>query len=147
VAVKRTNPPGRGVILYDGHCAFCARQARRLSWWARATELELRSFHDDGALEPFSCLTYADCMRALQLVTADGRTYEGMEAVVRVVAGRLVGRPALIYYVPGIRQLCDALYRLIARNRYRIAGRTCDDGTCHLHGAPGGGQPLDPTGS
>ena len=78
-------------------------------------------------------------MRAMQLVKPDGRVYSGFEAVVRTVATRRVlGWIAYGYYVPGIRQLCDWIYSIIARNRYRIAGKAvaageCADGSCALH--------------
>jgi predicted DCC family thiol-disulfide oxidoreductase YuxK len=45
------------------------------------------------------------------------------------------------YYIPGIRQLSDLGYRLVARYRYALMGRAvaagqCDGGTCHLHARP-----------
>jgi predicted DCC family thiol-disulfide oxidoreductase YuxK len=48
---------------------------------------------------------------------------------------RASGFLALVYHVPGLRSLADALYAIVARYRYRLFGReACDpDGTCHLH--------------
>jgi predicted DCC family thiol-disulfide oxidoreductase YuxK len=49
----------------------------------------------------------------------------------------MVGWIALGYYLPGIRQLCDALYRWVARNRYRLfrkqAEPECASGACAVH--------------
>ena len=36
-----------------------------------------------------------------------------------------------LYFLPGLRAIFDAVYRWIARNRYRLRGRqSCDDGAC-----------------
>jgi len=35
-----------------------------------------------------------------------------------------LGWLAYAYYLPGLRQLCDGLYRWIAARRYRIMGKT-----------------------
>jgi predicted DCC family thiol-disulfide oxidoreductase YuxK len=82
-------------------------------------------------------------MQAMQLITPDGRVYHGFEAGVRAAATRnFVGWLAYVYYLPGLRQLCDWLYALIAANRYRLMGKVdleheCEGGTCSLHGRPG----------
>ena len=95
------------------------------------------SFHDPGALDAFPGLTFNACMEAMHLVTADGKVYTGFEAAARAVAMRpLVGAVAYAYYVPGVRQLCDIAYKLVARYRYQLMGRRteeCDGGSCSLH--------------
>jgi predicted DCC family thiol-disulfide oxidoreductase YuxK len=76
------------------------------------------------------------CLRQMHLVTPDGRIFGGMEAVVQALATRPVVRFLVYpYYLPGIRQTLDWLYRVIAANRYRILGKTgeCHEGTCSLH--------------
>lgn len=72
---------------------------------------------------------------ALQLVSADGEIASGAAAVNRVLATRRVWRLITwLYWVPGIRQNTDALYKVVARNRYRIMGKaeTCETGTCPM---------------
>jgi len=138
-AVSRTTPPGRYVVLYDGHCRFCAAQAQRLLRWAGRNALDLVSFQDPGALDRFPEITHAACMAAMHLITPDGRVFRGFEAAVRALATRpVLGQIAWLYYVPGIRQLCDWIYRRIAANRYRLMGKAiaageCAEGTCRLH--------------
>lgn len=129
----------RSVVLYDGHCKFCTAGAKKLAALARPGTLDLVSFQEPGALDPFPGLTHEACMRQLHLVTPDGRVYGGFEAAVQALVTRpLLGLLARAYYLPGLRQLCDALYRRIAANRYRILGKAvaagaCDGGTCSLH--------------
>ena len=75
-------------------------------------------------------------MQRLHVVRPDGRVFAGAEAVARsMTLLPVVGWLAFLYYVPGVRQLAEAAYRIVAKNRYRIAGRTgeCDGGTCSLH--------------
>lgn len=122
------------VVLYDGRCRFCTAQAARLARWARPGALELRDFHQPGALDAFPAITFDACMEAMHAVAPDGRVFRGAEAAVRAVATRrLPFAAAYAYYVPGIRQAADALYRRIAARRYRLAAAACNDGTCALH--------------
>jgi len=134
-----SNSPSRLVVLYDGHCRFCCTGAAKLAAWARAGTVELRDFQERGVLNAFPTLTHEACMRQLHLVKPVGQVYGGLQAIVEALATRpLLRRLPALYALPGIRQLLDWLYRLIAANRYRLMGRkivqgTCEGGTCHLH--------------
>lgn len=140
--VERTTPPGRHVVLFDGHCKFCTAAAQKLARLARRGTLDLVSFQEPGALDPFPGLTHDACMRQMFLVTPQGRVYGGFEAAVQALATRpVLGWLARAYYLPGVRQLCDLVYRIIAANRYRILGKAvaageCEGGTCALHFGP-----------
>ena len=123
---------------------FFLRNAKRFSLlvllaFARPGAVEAVSFQEPGALDRFPGVTRDACMRQMILVAPDGRVYGGFEAAVRAVATRpAVGRLAYLYYLPGLRLVCDLVYALIAANRYRIRGKTpaagdCAGGTCELH--------------
>ncbi|MEI4920621.1 DCC1-like thiol-disulfide oxidoreductase family protein, partial [Klebsiella pneumoniae] len=78
------------------------------------------------------------CMQAMYLVTPQGKLFRGFEAAVQAILTRpLLGMVAYVYYVPGIRQVCDGFYAWIAANRYRLSGKLgteeCAEGTCSLH--------------
>lgn len=138
----RTTAPGKHVVLYDGHCKFCIAQCTRLLRWARPGALELADFQDPTVLARFPGISHEACMNAMHLVTPDGCVYRGFEAAVQALATRpVLGRTAHLYYLPGVRQLCDLLYTLVARYRYRIMGKAvaageCEGGTCALHFTP-----------
>jgi predicted DCC family thiol-disulfide oxidoreductase YuxK len=106
---------------------------------ARPGALERVDFQQPGALDSFPGLTHDDCMQQMFLVAPDGRLYAGFEAAVRaVVTRRIIGKPSYLYYIPGIRQLCNLLYRFIAARRYRLFGKKiaegeCESGTCAVH--------------
>lgn len=121
-------------ILYDGHCRLCRAAAAQLERLVPEGKVALVSFREPEILGRFPALTLARCERAMQFVRADGAVFEGVAAIVQALRHRWFGRLALIYYVPGLRQLADAGYRLIARYRFRIAGRTqCSDEGCAVH--------------
>lgn len=130
-----TQPPGRYVVLYDGACRFCTAQSKNLLALARPGIMEAVDFQQPDALARFPGVTVEACQRAMHLVTPAGRVYKGFEAAVQTVATRpWIGRPAYLYYVPGIRLACDLLYALVARYRYRIMGKSpCSDGACSIH--------------
>ncbi|HEV8061844.1 MAG TPA: DUF393 domain-containing protein [Gemmataceae bacterium] len=122
-------------VLYDGHCRFCCGGARRLARWAKPGSLRMIDFQAPGALDPFPGLDHATCMRHMIMVTPEGSRFIGAEAIVRALATRGgIAKIGYIYYVPGIRQLSDLLYFLVARVRYWLPGkgRECPSGTCRL---------------
>jgi len=123
--------PGHDVLLFDGGCAFCSRWAARLLRWLPQGAVEARSFREPGTLERFPGVSPDRCERALQLVRADGRVFEGAEAAVQALRHRRWGVLARGYYTPGLRRLADAVYRLTARNRGR-SGRGGGAGRCAL---------------
>jgi len=129
-------------MLYDGQCRFCTAGAQRLEAWMRRGSVERADFQQPGTLGRFPGLSYEACMERLYLVAPDGRLFGGVEAIVQALATRrILGRLAYLYYVPGLRQLLDLLYRVVAANRYRLLGRRvaageCEGGTCSLHVHP-----------
>ena len=136
---RTTTPPGRYVVLYDGLCKICDAGSCRLLKMARPGAVERVDFQQPGALDPFPGLTHEACMQQMFLVAPDGRVYAGFEAAVRAVATRrTIGWIAYLYYIPGIRQLCNLLYRFVAARRYRLFGKKiaageCESGTCAVH--------------
>jgi predicted DCC family thiol-disulfide oxidoreductase YuxK len=129
-------------VLYDGACRFCTAGMRRLLVWARRGAIEPVDFQQPGALDRFPGLTHDACMRQMHLVTPAGKVYGGFEAVVHAVMTRpILGWLAMGYYLPGLRQLFDAVYSWIAARRYRLLGKKvaageCPTGTCALHAPP-----------
>jgi len=128
-----TSPPGHDVILFDGHCRLCREAAKHFERLLGSRGSELRSFREEGVLEAFPGIPLERCEQKMQLVQADGRVFEGAEAVVRALGRRWFGKLLFVYYVPGLRQVADGLYGVIARHRFRIAGRNCSDSACALH--------------
>jgi predicted DCC family thiol-disulfide oxidoreductase YuxK len=103
---------------------------------ARPGAVEAVNFQEPAVLDRFPGLTHDICMEAMQLITPDGRVYSGFEAIVRALSTRPVWRIFVyLYYVPLVRQACNALYRFLAARRYRIMGKSaeCETGACSIH--------------
>ncbi|MCZ6767187.1 MAG: DUF393 domain-containing protein [bacterium] len=135
-ADKPSNSPS-GVVLYDGHCDFCTKQAERLIRYA-GDRVRLVSFQDKGALDPYRDLTHADCMKEIKLVDPRHHIYGGAEAIVRSInlGHPVTGKLLFAYYLPIVRQIADRAYRWVATNRYRLAvdnPDACRTGECRRH--------------
>jgi predicted DCC family thiol-disulfide oxidoreductase YuxK len=133
-------------VLYDGACRFCTSSVEGLARRMGAGRVTIRDFQERGVLEAYPGITRDAAMQKMHIVLPDGRVFAGAEAAARI-ARRLpiVGWLAFAYYIPGLRQLADLVYRAVARHRYRLFGRrqrdagrgaagTCDGGSCDLHG-------------
>jgi predicted DCC family thiol-disulfide oxidoreductase YuxK len=125
-------------LLFDGHCRFCTQGSERLLRLARPGSVSRLDFQEPEVLARFPGLSHDECMREMKLVTPEGRSFGGAEALTRVLLTRgALGAWAYLYYVPGLRQLADAAYAWIARNRYRFMGRTdCTSEGCAFHLKP-----------
>ena len=68
-------------------------------------------------------LTVEECEASAWAIAPDGSRYRGAEGVNALVAASLgTAVPLLLYYLPGIRQLQDTVYSLVASNRSRLPG-------------------------
>src|SRR5436853_7563552 len=74
--ILRMNDP---VLIYDGRCNFCRRQAEHLLRLSGG-RLRLESFRDPGVLARYPRLTLEACEQAMQLVEPDGRISSAAEA-------------------------------------------------------------------
>jgi predicted DCC family thiol-disulfide oxidoreductase YuxK len=124
VADQAEATPGLGrpyTVVFDGDCKVCTRLSRVLRDWDRRRELEVVSSQQPGVMARFPWIpprAYAD---ALQLVAADGTTWQGAAAIEQLLdvlpRGRLI---SWVFSIPFVRTLADRFYRWFARNRYRL---------------------------
>jgi predicted DCC family thiol-disulfide oxidoreductase YuxK len=78
-------------------------------------------------------LTVEECEASAWAIAPDDSRYRGAEAVNALVAAALgTAIPLLLYYIPGIRQVQNFIYSLIASNRSRLPG---DQPYCAQHPA------------
>jgi predicted DCC family thiol-disulfide oxidoreductase YuxK len=112
----------RPILVYDETCAFCRRGVARLVRLAGGGVELLPSATPEA--QALLGAESAGCERQLYLVHR-GRVRGGAEAIARcLMLSRWWRLPASLYYVPGLRTLCDAGYRVIAARRH------CLDGVC-----------------
>jgi predicted DCC family thiol-disulfide oxidoreductase YuxK len=120
----RLAPTGEGrafTVVYDGDCKVCTRLVNGLRRWDRQHDLEIVSSQQPGVMARFAWIPPAAYADALQLVAADGATWQGAAAIERLLdvlpRGRLI---SWIFRVPFARAIADRVYRWFARNRYRL---------------------------
>jgi predicted DCC family thiol-disulfide oxidoreductase YuxK len=130
--ITTATKPERDTVLFDGQCRFCRGQMAILRRLDLTGRLQLTSLHDSSVARDFPEIPAEDLRREMFVVDRAGRAHPGVHAW-RLLARRLplLWPAAVPLHVPGSLPIWDWLYRLIARNRYRFAGR-CDEGSCHL---------------
>lgn len=123
------------VVIYDGKCKFCTHQIENLKRLGGRKRLQFISLHAPEVGQRFPNLTYDQMMEEMWVVAPDGRQFGGADAL-RYLSSQLplLWPVAPILHFPGTRQLWRWAYKIVAKRRYKIAGKNCDEGgTCSLH--------------
>lgn len=108
-------------LVYDGDCRFCVRSVDLVASWDRGGAIELVPFQRAGVRERFPWIAEGAYKEAMQLVGPGHETWSGAAAAERLTALLPGGRPlGCLFALPFARPLADRLYRLVARNRYRL---------------------------
>jgi predicted DCC family thiol-disulfide oxidoreductase YuxK len=117
-----TEPPRHLTLVFDGACGFCTRSVRLLDSLDRDRRVTAVPFQKSGV--PASVgLTVEECEETAWAIAPNGDRHRGAEAVNAAVAAALgTAAPLLLYSLPGIRQLQDFIYHLVASNRSRLPG-------------------------
>ena len=127
--------PTQIVVLYDGQCNFCTSQVKNLERLDGKGRLRFVSLHDPVVGRDYPDLSFQQLMDQMWVVAYDGRKFGGADAI-RYLSRQLpmLWPLAPLMYIPGTMPIWRYLYRQIAKRRYKIAGRNCDEGgTCSLH--------------
>jgi predicted DCC family thiol-disulfide oxidoreductase YuxK len=128
-------PSLQRVLLFDGDCGFCQQWCD----WARRRGAEpsvsFRPCVEERRLREQASISDADCGHAAYLVEVRGdtvvnthRAAAALSVVLRQLPGprnvlwRIVGR---LYRVPGLKQIEDWAYGVVARNRHRLGTTSC----------------------
>jgi predicted DCC family thiol-disulfide oxidoreductase YuxK len=114
-------------VVYDGDCRVCTRLSRVLERWDRDAKLEIVSSQTAGVMARYPWIparAYAD---ALQLVAADGTTWQGAAAIEELLNILPKGGVfAWVFKIPFVRSVADRFYKWFARNRYKLGcGEHC----------------------
>lgn len=117
----------RYTVIYDGDCRVCSRTVGLLARWDSRGELEIVSSQAPGVRERFPWIPSKAYDDALQLVRADGRTWQGAAATEELLTVLPRGRwAAWLFRIPFMRGVADGFYRRFARNRHRLGcGEHC----------------------
>ncbi len=110
----------RWIFYYDGNCGFCTRVVQGLSRIDPFRQVQWIPFQ--SLEEPPQGLSWEDLDRAAYLDTGRGCLHEGFYSF-RMLTLKLLPLVPLapVFWFPGMNLLGTAVYRWIARNRYRIS--------------------------
>ena len=111
-------------LFYDGDCPLCEKEIRVLKFLDRKSAIQFVDIAGTGFDPAQYGPSMDDFMREIHARRPDGKFVTGMEAfrgVYNLLGLGLLSRATLI---PGLKQTFDAAYRLFARNRLRVTGRS-----------------------
>ncbi len=126
--------PDADVVIFDGQCVFCRSQVERLHWLDRGNRLSFLSLHDPRVSDRYPDLHHDDLMAQMYVIDGRGNAKGGSEAV-KYLSRRLpILWPALpVLHFPGTATLWRWLYKQVAKRRYRLAEKPCDEDQCRIH--------------
>ncbi len=121
----------QGLVLYDGVCVLCSGWFRFVARRDTGHRFVFTAIQSDYGRALAEKLGIDPAEPQTNAVLLDGEVYLYSDSALAVLAALPNWRWALAFRaIP--RPLRDALYRLVARNRYRILGRRT---ACDLGGA------------
>ena len=112
------------MLIYDGDCGFCTKVAK---WYQQqlTTPISVLPWQQISDLRELG-LTVDDVTTAVYWVDAYGRTWRAHQgvgrALMRVKAPYAWLGP--LFIVPPTSWIAAALYRIVAKNRFRLPGAT-----------------------
>lgn len=116
--------PDHLAVIFDGSCGFCTWSVELLERLDRHDRVVAVPFQGPGVLERHG-VARGDAEDAVWATSPSGKRYRGAGAANLALAVALGTRlPMILYTLPGLRQLQDALYATVARNRHRLRGVT-----------------------
>ena len=121
-------------VVFDGDCRVCTRLSGILQHWDGGRCLEVVSSQQPGVMARFPWIPARAYAEALQMIAADGTTWQGSAAIEQLLNVLPRGRwIAWVFRVPLVRGLADRFYRWFARNRYRLGcGDHCQSRPANL---------------
>ena len=126
-------------VVYDGECNLCLATVDKLRAMPIRAQLNFVPLQRliSAEVPPWPGIAGVppeELAAQLHVTDEQGRRYSGADGVLKLIGltPRLAWLGA-IARLPGGRAATRAIYRLVARHRYRLFGRTsCSDGECSL---------------
>jgi len=105
----------RDTIFFDGACGMCSTSAKRLQRIVAPRGFALQAFQADPSFQ--------EVPDEMKLRTRDGTIFGGADAIVYVARRIWWAWPLwAVSLVPGMMRVLRFVYRIVAKNRYRISG-------------------------
>jgi predicted DCC family thiol-disulfide oxidoreductase YuxK len=113
-----------GTLFFDGACGMCTRSEQLLLRLNRTGELQTEPLQSPGAAERLG-IPPSRLLESVRWLDSSKAVYSGAEAA-NAAFSTAIGTnvPLLLYRVPGVRFIQEAIYRWVAAHRYRFPGTT-----------------------
>ena len=120
------------VVVYDGNCNFCNSQINIIRKLDILNKLSFISLHDPSVPILYPQVSKEKLLTQIYIFTKDNRYYGGAECIQQISKKLFILWPLYILLkIPFSFPLWDKLYKLVAKNRFKIAG-TCTNNSCKL---------------
>jgi predicted DCC family thiol-disulfide oxidoreductase YuxK len=118
----KTEPAG--TLFFDGACGMCTRSRDLLLRMDRTGNLQTEALQSPGTAQRLG-IAPASLLESVRWLDSSGAVYSGAEAANAALSAAIGTRiPLVIYRIPGVRFIEEAIYRWVAANRYRFPGTT-----------------------
>jgi predicted DCC family thiol-disulfide oxidoreductase YuxK len=113
-----------GILFFDGACGMCTRSVELLMRLNRTGNLRAEPLQSPGAAERLG-IPPSRLLESVRWLDFSGAVYVGAEASNAALSSAIGTRfPLMLYRIPGVRFLEDAVYRFVVAHRYRFPGTT-----------------------
>ncbi|MCA1032464.1 DUF393 domain-containing protein [Bacillus timonensis] len=120
-------------VFYDASCQLCQKTKiifSKLDWFNKAKWISIQEINDNPS---YSFLDKEALEKEMHLISPEGKVYSGFFAVRRLsLAFPLTFFIGLVAYFPLFHYIGIPLYQMIAKNRHKILGGNCENGTCKI---------------
>jgi predicted DCC family thiol-disulfide oxidoreductase YuxK len=118
------NTQPAGTLFFDGACGMCTRSRDLLLRMDRTGNLQTEPLQSPGVAQRLG-IAPASLLDSVRWLDSSGAVYSGAQAANAALSAAVGTRiPLVIYRIPGIRFVEEAIYRWVAANRYRFPGTT-----------------------
>ncbi len=113
-----------GTLYFDGRCGMCTRSRNLLEQLNRTGQLRTEPLQLPGTAARLG-VDEDELMRSIWWLDSSGEIVRGAAAANAALAAATGFRlPVLIYRLPGMARLQEAVYRWVAEHRHRFPGTT-----------------------
>jgi predicted DCC family thiol-disulfide oxidoreductase YuxK len=113
-----------GTLFFDGACGMCTRSRDLLLKMDRTGTLQTEALQSPGTAQRLGIAAHS-LLESVRWLDSSGAVYSGAEAANAAVSAAIGTRiPLVIYRIPGVGFIEEAIYRWVAANRYRFPGTT-----------------------
>lgn len=113
-----------GTLYFDGECGMCTRTRNFLVKLDRTGRLKTEPLQRPGTAERLG-IPASRLLESVRWLDSSGEVYAGAEAASAALSVALGTKlPLIVYRIPGVKWLEEAMYHWVAAHRHRFPGTT-----------------------